>query len=285
MQTMRLRTNLSHWGLYALLCVIAVVMIYPFVWAATASLKSTAQIFGGNPFDLIPKPFVWENYHRAWTLLPLGRFLLNSLLICLVVPTTSILLSSLAAYSFARLRFPGRDALFVALLGVMMMPGHITLIPNYVLVRMLGWINHYEAVLIPGIFQASLIFNVFFMRQFFLSIPRELDEAGIIDGCSRFGVWLRVIMPNAKPAVATIAIMSFVSDWNMFLWPSIVINDYLKMPIQVGISYFKANALTRGEWGVLMAATTVAILPMIGMFLAAQRHFIRSMLTSGLGGR
>jgi len=282
---MRLRTLLGRLTLYALLSVIAVVMIYPFLWAATASLKSTAQIFSGNPFDLFPQPFVWENYRRAWTLLPLGRFLLNSLLICLVVPTTSILLSSLAAYSFARLRFPGRDILFVALLGVMMMPGHITLIPNYVLMRMLGWINHYEAVLIPGIFQASLIFNVFFMRQFFLSIPKELDEAGIIDGCSRFGVWLRVIMPNAKPAIATIAIMSFVSDWNMFLWPSIVINDYLKMPIQVGISYFKANALTRGEWGVLMAATTVAILPMIGMFLAAQRHFIRSMLTSGLGGR
>ena len=271
--------------LYAILIATGIVMIYPFAWALTASFKTNAQVFNGNPFDLIPRPFHFENYERAWTLLPFSRFLLNSLLICLVVPTAGILISSLAAYAFARLRFKGRDVLFVALLAVMMMPGHITLIPNYVLMRMLGWINDYKAVLIPTVFQASLVFNLFFMRQFFLSIPKELDEAGIIDGCSRFGVWRRIVMPNAKPAIATIAILSFVSDWNMFLWPLIVMNDYLKMPVQVGVSYFKANAMANGDWGVMMAATTMAIVPLIIVFLLVQKQFIKSMLTSGLGGR
>lgn len=271
--------------LYVLLVVIAVMMLYPFIWAITSSFKTNAQMFNGNPFDLLPRPFHPENYVRAWTLLPFYRFLLNSVLICVVVPPCAILISSLAAYSFARLRFKGRDVVFVMLLGVMMMPGHITLIPNYVLMRMLGWINDYKAIIVPTIFQASLVFNMFFMRQFFLSIPRDLDEAGIIDGCSRFGVWWKIILPNARPAIATIAITSFVSEWNMFLWPLIVMNDYMKMPIQVGVSYFKSNAMANGDWGVMMAATTMAITPMIILFLIVQKQFIKSMLTSGLGGR
>ena len=282
---MKFQQRLSKALLYFVLISMTIIMIYPFIWAFTASLKTNTQMFNGNPFDFIPRPIHWENYSRAWTLLPFHRFLLNSLLICITVPTSAILLSSLAAYSFARLRFKGKDVLFVVLLGVMMMPGHITLIPNYVLVRMLGWINEYKAVIIPSIFSSSLIFNMFFMRQFFLSIPKELDVAGIMGGCSRFGIWLRIIMPNAKPAIATITITSFVTDWNMFLWPNIVINDYLKMPIQVGVSYFKTNALANGDWGVMMAATTMAITPLIIMFLIVQKQFIKSMLTSGLGGR
>ncbi|WP_188994080.1 carbohydrate ABC transporter permease [Paenibacillus nasutitermitis] len=282
---MILRNIAAKTFLYAFLIIIAILMIYPFIWAITSSFKTNSQMFNGSVFDLIPRPFHFDNYVRAWTLLPYHRFLLNSLFICLIVPTTAIFISSLAAYSFARLRFKGRDIIFIALLGVMMIPGHITLIPNYVLMRMFGWINEYKAIIIPSIFQASMVFNMFFMRQFFLSIPKDLDEAGIIDGCSRFGVWWKIIMPNARPAIATIAIMSFVSDWNMFLWPLIVMNDYLKMPIQVGVSYFKANAMANGDWGVMMAATTMAIVPLIIMFLLVQKIFIKSMLNSGLGGR
>ncbi|MDF2668947.1 MAG: ABC-type sugar transport system, permease component [Paenibacillus sp.] len=268
--------------MYLVLLVIAVIMIYPFVWALTASFKLNTQIFNGNPFDLIPRPFTFHNYVRAWTVLPFYRFLLNSFMLSLIVPTCIIILASLSAYSFARLNFKGRDIVFMCLLGVMMMPGHITLIPNYSLMRELGWINEYKALIVPMIFQGSLVFNIFFMRQYFLAIPKELDEAAIIDGCSRFGVWWRIIMPNARPALATIAILSFVSEWNTFLWPVIVINDYLKMPIQVGVSYFKANV---NDWGVLMAATSMAIVPLIIIFAVFQKHFIKSMLTSGLSGK
>jgi multiple sugar transport system permease protein len=268
--------------MYLFLLIIAMIMIYPFIWALTASFKMNVQIFNGNPFDLIPKPFTFDNYVRAWTVLPFYRFILNSLMLSLIVPTCIIILSSLSAYSFARLNFKGRDIVFLMLLGVMMMPGHITLIPNYSLMRTLGWINDYKALIIPMIFQGSLVFNIFFMRQYFLAIPKELDEAAIIDGCSRFGVWWRIMIPNARPALATIAILSFVSEWNTFLWPVIVINDYLKMPIQVGVSYFKSNV---NDWGVLMAATSMSIVPLIIVFLAFQKHFIKSMLTSGLSGK
>lgn len=275
----------SRWLLnaivYIVLTIIALVMIYPFVWALTASFKMNAQIFNGNPFDLIPRPFIWDNYVKAWTVLPFYRFLLNSLMLSIIVPTCIITLASLSAYAFARLNFKGRDIVFMCLLGVMMMPGHITLIPNYSLMRMLGWINDYRALIIPMIFQGSLVFNIFFMRQYFLSIPKELDEAAIIDGCSRFGTWWRIIMPNSRPALATVAILSFVTEWNTFLWPVIVINDYLMMPIQVGVSYFKTNV---SDWGVLMAATSMAIVPLIIVFGVFQKYFIKSMLTSGLGG-
>lgn len=258
-------------------------MIYPFVWAITASFKTNAQIFNGNPFDMLPRPFTFDNYVKVWTVLPFYRFLLNSLMLSIIVPLCSIALSSLAAYSFARLRFKGRDAVFLLLLGVMMMPGHITLIPNYSLMRMLGWINEYQAMIVPSIFGASLVFNIFFMRQYYLAIPKELDEAAIMDGCSRFGIWTRIILPNAKPALATIAILSFVGEWNAFLWPLVVMNDYLKMPIQVGMTYLQGN--TNNDWGMLMAAASMAIAPLIIIFLLFQRHFIKSMLTSGLAGK
>jgi multiple sugar transport system permease protein len=261
----------------------SVVMIYPFVWSITASFKTTAQIYSGNPLDLVPKPFTLENYRQALGLLPFHRFFLNSLIVSTIVTVVSIVISSMAAYPFARLRFKGRDILFLLLLGVMMLPGHITLIPRYVLMRMLGWINSYFALIIPPIFDASLVLKIFFMRQYFLGVPKELEEAALLDGCSRFGVWWKIIMPNSKPAIATIAIISFKGVWNSFLWPNVVINDYMKMPIQVGLTYLQSSNEPR--WGIMMAGATIAITPMILIFIFFQRYFISSVLTTGLGGR
>lgn len=280
---MRKKTTSKTIGLYIILIFVAIIMIYPFIWAITASFKTSAQLYSGNPLELIPRPFTFQNYIDAWTMLPFYRFLLNSAVLSIIVPAVSILLSSMAAYSFARLRFKGRDAVFLMLLAVMMMPGHITLIPNYVLMRMLGWINEYIALIIPPIFGASLVFNIFFMRQYFLGMPKELEESAIIDGCSRLGIWWKIVMPNAGPAIATIAIISFKNEWNTFLWPNVVINDYLKMPIQVGLSYFKSNVSS--NWGMLMAGTSLAIIPLIAIFLIFQRYFISGMLTSGLTGK
>jgi multiple sugar transport system permease protein len=269
--------------MYVVLILLAAIMIYPFLWSVTASLKTNRQIFSGNPLDLIPRPATFDNYRRAFELMPFGRFLLNSAMLAILVPAASILIGSMAAYAFARMDFSGRDLIFLALLGVMMMPGHITLIPRFALVRKLGWINKYTALIIPGIFSGQLVFNIFLMRQHFLSVPKELEEAALIDGCSRWGVWWKVVMPNSKPAIATLAIMGFKSEWNSFLWPNIVINDYMKMPIQVGLSCLQSNMRT--GWDILMAGTTIAIIPLIVIFLCFQRFFISGVMTSGMGGR
>ena len=280
---MKVKIRADQVMLYVVLIVLAAVMIYPFLWSVTASFKTNRQIFSGNPLDLIPRPATFDNYRQAFALMPFGRFLLNSAMLAIVVPAASILIGSMAAYAFARMDFSGRDFIFLALLGVMMMPGHITLIPRFALVRKLGWINKYTALIIPGIFSGQLVFNIFLMRQHFLSVPKELEEAALIDGCSRWGVWWKVVMPNSKPAIATLAIIGFKSEWNSFLWPNIVINDYLKMPIQVGLSCLQSNMRT--GWDVLMAGTTIAIIPLIIIFLCFQRFFISGVMTSGMGGR
>ncbi len=280
---MKVRIRADQVMLYVVLIVLAAVMIYPFLWSVTASFKTNRQIFSGNPLDLIPRPATFDNYRQAFALMPFGRFLLNSAMLAIVVPAASILIGSMAAYAFARMDFSGRDFIFLALLGVMMMPGHITLIPRFALVRKLGWINKYTALIIPGIFSGQLVFNIFLMRQHFLSVPKELEEAALIDGCSRWGVWWKVVMPNSKPAIATLAIIGFKSEWNSFLWPNIVINDYLKMPIQVGLSCLQSNMRT--GWDVLMAGTTIAIIPLIIIFLCFQRFFISGVMTPGMGGR
>ena len=280
---MKIRIRLDQIVLYVVLVLLAAIMIYPFLWSVTASFKTNRQIFSGNPLDLIPRPATFDNYRQVFALMPFGRFLLNSAMLAIVVPAASILIGAMAAYAFARMDFSGRDLIFLALLGVMMMPGHITLIPRFALMRKLGWINKYVALIIPGIFSGQLVFNIFLMRQHFLSIPKELEEAALIDGCSRWGVWWKVVMPNAKPAIATLAIIGFKSEWNSFLWPNIVINDYLKMPIQVGLSCLQSNMRT--GWDVLMAGTTIAIIPLIIIFLCFQRFFISGVMTSGMGGR
>jgi len=279
----RFPISFSKGLLFFLLAAMAFTTLYPYIWSVTASFKTDKQLYNGNPLDLIPNPFVLDNYQNALTRVPFGRFLLNTTLVATVVPLVSIAISSLAAYSFARLRFPGRDVIFIMLLGVMMMPGHITLIPNYDIVRRLGWINTYWAMIIPPIFGSGIVFNLFFMRQFFLGFPRELEEAATIDGCSRFKIFTHLLLPNAKPALATIAIISFKDQWNAFLWPLVVINDYKMMPIQVGLSYFQGNVHT--SWGTLLAGATLSILPLILVFIIFQRYFVSGMLTSGLAGK
>ncbi|NMC46361.1 MAG: carbohydrate ABC transporter permease [Chloroflexi bacterium] len=273
----------SKTGMYIMLIVISIIMLYPYLWSISASFKEDTQLYNGNPLDLIPSPFTMENYERALTVLPFGRFLLNSLITSTVVPFFMICISTLAAYAFARMNFAGKNFIFLLLLGVMMMPGHITLIPKYSLMRMLGWIDTYQALIIPQIFSANIVFNLFFMRQFYLSFPKELEEAAIIDGCSRFKIFTKIILPNSKPALATIAIISFKNQWNSLLWPLVVINDYKKMPIQVGLTYLQTNV--DASWGALIAGATLSIVPVILIFIIFQRYFVNGMLSSGLTGR
>ncbi|KUO74212.1 MAG: hypothetical protein APF77_08610 [Clostridia bacterium BRH_c25] len=269
--------------LYIALILVSITMIYPFIWAVSASFKTIQQLFNGNPLDLVPDPARPQNYSDAWNYVPFGRFLLNTMFVSGFVTIAQLIIGSMAGYAFARLNFRGKNIIFMALLGTMMVPGHVTLIPNYVLMRYLDWLNKYQALLIPPVFNGICVTGMFLMRQYFFSIPKELEEAAIIDGCSRIKVFRKIIIPNAKPALATFAIIAFNAQWNAFLWPLIVINDVNKMPVQVGLSYFRGVAST--NWGVLLAGTTISIVPVIIVFLLFQKYFVKGMLTSGFGGK
>jgi len=178
------------------------------------------------------------------------------------------------------MKFPGRDQLFLLYLGTLMIPGQVVIIPNFILMRYLGWLNTYTAMILPSAFSA---FGTFLLRQFFLTVPYELEEAARIDGCSRFGLYWRIILPLAKPALASLAIFTFRSQWNAFLWPLIVVNDTSKMPVQVGLSFFRG--MYSVEWEVMLAGTLIALIPTLVVFALGQRFFTQGIALSGFGGR
>lgn len=277
------RAKLARILAYIFLSIGAAVMIIPFIWSISSSLKTAEKIFVFPP-QWIPNPVKWQNYAIAWTssTVPFGRFMLNSLFLALVVPSLQIFTSALAAYAFARLQFPGRDKFFLLFLGTMMIPGQVLVIPNFILMRYLGLVNSYAAVILPNM---VTVFGTFLLRQYFLTLPYELEDAARIDGCSRFTTFYRIILPLAKPALATLAIFQFKTVWNMFMWPLIVLNDPTKYPIQVGLAYFKGIGEAETHWELLLAGANMAILPVIIVFFFGQRYFVRGMALSGMGGK
>lgn len=247
-------------------------------------MLSTAFKGGGAIFDYPPSwissPVTLENFREVWTVVPFGRYLFNSLFIAICVTIGEVLTSALAAYAFARLRFPGRDALFLMYLATLMIPGQVTVIPNFILMRYLGWINTYQGLIIPTAFTA---FGTFLLRQYFLSIPRELEEAARVDGAGYFEIWWRIIIPLASPAIATLGVFSFMGAWNSFLWPFIMVSASEMRTLTVALRSLQTQYAT--EWGMMMAGSLIAMLPMLAIFLSAQRYFVRGIATTGFGGR
>lgn len=266
---------------HVLMIALTFTMAYPFVWAVVSSFKTSGQMFAGNPLTLVPKPFTLVNYERTLDLLPFGMFMRNSLFLSISIPVLMIFLSSLCAYGLARLEFKGRNFIFMLFVATMMVPSHVTLIPNYVIVSKLGWIDNYISLFVSAIFTGSNAFNIFFFRQYFMSIPKDLEQAAIIDGCSFAGVYFRIILPNSKPAIATVAILSFRSVWNSFLWPMLVINSFDKMTVTVGLQYYRGAVDNSAQ---VLAGVTLAIIPVILVFLVFQKYFINSTINSGFGG-
>jgi multiple sugar transport system permease protein len=221
----------------------------------------------------------WNNYSKAATELPFGRFFLNSIFIAILVTAGQLVTCSLAAYAFARLEFPGRDRIFLLYLGTMMLPGQVTIIPVYLIMRHLHWIDTYQAVVLPGLFSA---YGTFLLRQFFLTIPKSLEEAAMIDGCSRFGIYFRVILPLSKPALATLATFVFIGSWNSFFWPFIVLSNDALMTLPVGLAKFKG--LYNTQWTILMAATVMVIVPTLVVYLLSQRFLTKGIVLTGLKG-
>jgi ABC-type glycerol-3-phosphate transport system permease component len=226
----------------------------------------------------IRKPFgFWDNYIEAWNAQPFYRFFLNTLFVAITVTAVSLFFASMSAYAFAFFKFPFKDTIFLLMLGTMMLPQQALLIPNYIFLSKLGWVNTYLALTVPWLASA---YSVFFLRQFFLQLPKDLFEAATIDGCNRFQFYYKIVLPLSKPPMVTLGIFCFLANWNSFVWPLIVTNDTNLRVIQVGLSYFSSEAGT--NWGPLMAASTFTILPLVIMYFLAQRQFVESQAMTGM---
>ncbi len=264
---------------YLLLTLGAIVVILPFLYMMASSLETIAQIGALTP-QFWPNPPQWDNYTQVWQQLPIGRYFVNSLAVAGLTTLGQVITSSLAAYAFARLRFRGRSLLFTFYLGTLIIPSQVTLIPNYILIRLLHWHNTYAGLIVP--FVVSM-FSTFLLRQFFLAIPLDLEEAARIDGASHLRIYSQIILPLAKPALATVVIFAFLGSWNNFLWPLVVIDSPSLTTVPLSIVAFQGQFIT--NWNLLMAAATMALAPVLIVYLLAQRYFVEGIALSGQGGR
>ena len=263
-------------ALHLLLYAMAFVTVAPFLWMLLASFKDLGEILQYPP-TWIPQRIILDNFINAFQAAPFGRFYFNSLFVASAVTLGQLFTCSLAAYAFARLHFWGRDVLFYIFLGTMMVPGQVTMIPGFMVLHWLGWIDTYAALIVPGLASA---FGTFLLRQFFLTIPGDLEDAAAIDGCSRFGVLWRIILPLSRPALATLAIFTFMGVFNDFLWALIVVSSEDLKTVQLGLAIFRDRYQT--DWGQLMAASVTATVPILVVFFFAQKYFIRGITLSGL---
>lgn len=259
----------------------AILMLVPFVWMLSTSLKDEGDVFL-IPIRWIPPHFRWSNYPEALTFVPYVRYFLNSVEVTGLSVLGTVFTASLVAFAFARLRAPGKNLLFIILLSTMMLPGEVTLVPVYLLFRRLGWLDTYLPLIVPSWFGGSA-FYIFLLRQFFLSLPTELDDAAKIDGASLFHIYARIMMPLSKPALATVGIFSFFAHWNSFLAPLIYLNTSEKYTLPVGLRLY-LSTLSNSHWNYLMAATVVAIIPPLVLFFVSQRFFIEGAVLTGLKG-
>ena len=271
--------SLQPIALHLALLVGSAVMLVPFAWMLSTSLKEPGDIFVYPP-QWLPQPMRWQNYVETVTVMPFLRFYLNSTIQATAVTVLQLLTSSLAAFAFSRLRFRGRDALFLLYLATMMIPFPVTMIPNFVIIRYLHWIDTYRALILPPAFSA---FSTFLMRQYFLSIPNELDDAARVDGASSFRIWWQVILPLSGPAVATLAIFTFLGQWNNFLWPLVATNSEEMWTLPVGLASFQGQYSI--QWNLLMAGSVIAIVPILIIYLIGQKWFVRGITLTGMGGR
>lgn len=265
---------------YLLMTAIGIVLITPLLWMVFTSLKPMEEIVRYPP-TFFPEKIVWQNYLDTITAFPFWRYARNTLLITVLVVFGNVLSNSFIAYGFAKLDFPGEKLMFALVLSTMMIPGFVTMIPQYVLFSKIGWVGTYLPLIVPSFFGNA--FNIFLMRQFYLSINDELIEAAEIDGANHFYIWSRLMLPLTKPALITIAINSFNAAWNDFLGPLLYIQDQEKYTLQIGLQVFQNQATT--QWNYLMAGATLVLIPTILMFFFAQRYFIEGMdLTGGSKG-
>ena len=261
------------------------VLIFPFYWLVVTSLETSSEALRFPPV-LIPHVLRFANYADAFNSAPFGRFFINSAVVTVLTVLFNLVLCSLAGYAFARFRFLGRTALFAVILATLMVPFQVTMIPQFLITKWLGvhvlaavGINHIGALSLPN---AATAFGIFFLRQFFRTLPLEYEESARVDGASRLTVLIKIVLPLATPALATLAALTFLDSWNNFLWPLIAITSTNQMTLPLGLATFQGAHAT--EWTLLMAANVMSLVPMLAIFFLAQRYFIRSVASTGLAG-
>jgi multiple sugar transport system permease protein len=267
---------------YFLLSIFGFSMVLPLIWMISASLKEPVDVFiQHTPWwrNWIPQHPQWRNYIKVFKAVPFFRFYLNSIFVAIIVTFGQVITSSFSAYAFSRLRFPGRDKLFFGYIATMMVPGTVIIIPVYILMHKFGWINSYKALTIPAMFTA---YGTFMLRQFFMTLPRELEDAAKIDGCGFWAIYYKIILPLSRPALATLTTFVFIGNWQSFLWPLLVINSIGKNTLPIGLAYFQSQYVT--DWTLLMAASVMAIIPVIIIFVFSQKFFIEGIKLTGIKG-
>jgi len=285
MSSERLLRSIQRLLLYALASVLGIIFMVPFFWTVASSLKDVSEIYVFPPLWL-PKVPMWKNYQEILTTVPFGRWTWNSILITVLSVIGSTLSSSLVGYSFARFRYPARDAFFLITLGTMMLPVEVTIIPTYLLFNKIRWIDTLKPLIVPSWFGGGA-FNIFLFRQAFMSIPRDLDEAAFIDGAGPFRIYWAVLLPLSAPVVATAAVIGFIGHWNEFLGPLIFLNTPAKFTLSLGLRWFQIMpGWTTGlpTEHLLMGASVMMTAPCIALFFAAQRYFVRGIIMTGIKG-
>jgi multiple sugar transport system permease protein len=273
------RSPLARVGIHLALVVGALVSFFPFYWMVTSSFKTNVQAIASPPL-WVPTEWHLENYAIALSAAPFPRYFLNTLLIAVCQVVGVLVVSSLAAYAFARMEFYGKNTLFGIFLATLMIPSEVTLIPNFVIItRWFGWYDTYQAQFVTGL---GSVFAIFMLRQFFMTIPKELEDAAMMDGCSRMRFLWAVVVPLSVPALITLGLLNFLSAWNAFLWPLIVTRSPEMRPIQLGLQVFSTDA--GGRFAELMAASTMVILPTVLLFVVAQRYLVEGIARTGLKG-
>lgn len=265
-------------GLYAVLTGIAACALFPMLWALSGSLKRQADV---TEAILVPAHPQWSNYVQVFTRIPFLRMFFNTVLYAGCITAGQVFFCSLAGYAFARLRFKGRDTLFVLYLATLMVPLTVTVIPQFILMRVFGWADTVWAMIVPGLFGSA--FGTYMMRQFFRTLPVDLEEAAILDGCSLWQVYWRILLPHAKPAVMVLAVLTWVNVWNDFLWPLLMIQRRSIGTLTLGLVWMKGEYVA--EWPMLMAAAMLILVPLVVIYAIAQRAFVRGIAMTGFGGR
>ena len=283
--TTRTRSDFSRhisqkWWIYLLLTVFGALLTLPLFWLVSSSLKTEGQIFVVPP-DWIPNPVRWSNYSDVFRRIPWGRGWLNSTIVTVMATLGQVVSASLVAFGFARLRFPGRDGLFMVLIATVMIPYHVTLIPSYVLFRELGWLDTFLPLIVPSWFGGSA-FYIFLMRQFYMRLSFELDDAARVDGAGTWRIFTDVVLPQSKPVLGVVAIFSFLAHWTDFFGPFIYLNSTEKYTLPLMLRLFQSVEST--EWAMLMAASLMTAIPCIVLYFVAQRYFIQGVVFTGLKG-
>ncbi|WP_406135717.1 carbohydrate ABC transporter permease [Streptomyces sp. NBC_01089] len=264
-------------GLYALLVLVAVIAGGPLYWLLSSALKTNPQIYSYPP-HWIPTELHWSNFADAWNAAPFGRFFLNTLIVSVVGTAIELTAALLCAYAFVFLPFPGKKILFLFLLGAMMVPGHVTLLPNFLTIAQLGWVNSYAGLIAPGL---GSVFGTFLLRQHMLTLPQEITDAAKIDGAGHLRILFRVVLPMSRPMVITVALVVMVGKWNDFIWPLIVTSSADMRTLPIGLLFLQ-NTETFANWGAILAGAVMVIAPVLVMFFFAQRYIIAG-LTQGAG--